>query len=268
MTDVLTSRELREIAMRQSAFDCNCQPEDFLREENVVCPEGIGPNAKKYYQEPLACTMVSYGNNIVAAVKEEYKALIREYIDGFEWYRCFETPAVHWLEERLAPLGQKICFMAEYFLPDSDRLRRLSCGYELKVLSQAELASLYLPEWSNALCEKRKELDVLGVGAYDDGVLIGLAGCSADAEDMLQIGIDVLPAYRRRGIAEALTSNLAVEILERNKAPFYCCAWSNIRSARNAIRCGFSPAWVEMSVKPAAFVDQMNAEQMGQRCGK
>ncbi len=257
---MLTNRELKDIALRQSAWDCSCEPGDFLREENVVCPCVIGPDAKKYYQEPLACTLVSYGSNIVAAVKDEYRALVQEYINRFVWYHCFETPNLHWLQERLAPMGQKACFMAEYFLPDVDRLRRLSCGYELRPLTQKDFASLYLPEWSNALCEKRKELDVLGVGAYDSGVLIGLAGCSADAADMLQIGIDVLPAYRRRGIAEALTSNLAMDILERDKAPFYCCAWSNIRSARNAIACGFSPAWVELSVKPAAVVDEMNGE--------
>ena len=90
--------------------------------------------------------------------------------------------------------------------------------------------------------------------------MLAAAGCSADAADMLQIGIDVLPAYRRQGIAKALTSRLACEILERDKAPFYCCAWSNIRSARNAIACGFSPAWVEMSVKPGLLVDETNGE--------
>ena len=108
------------------------------------------------------------------------------------------------------------------------------------------------------MCEARKELDVLGVGAYDNGKLIGLAGCSADCDDMWQIGVDVLPEYRRKGIASALTSNLAVEIIERGKVPFYCCAWSNIRSAKNAIRSGFMPAWVEMTVKPASMVAEMN----------
>ena len=48
------------------------------------------------------------------------------------------------------------------------------------------------------------------------------------------------------------------EIIERGKVPFYCCAWSNIRSAKNAIRSGFMPAWVEMTVKPASMVAEMN----------
>jgi len=108
------------------------------------------------------------------------------------------------------------------------------------------------------LCKDRKELDVLGVGAYHEGKLIGLAACSADCNTMWQIGVDVLPEYRSQGIASALTSRLAVEILERGKVPFYCCAWSNVKSARNAIKSGFRPAWVEMTVKSAEMVDGMN----------
>ena len=99
---------------------------------------------------------------------------------------------------------------------------------------------------------------MLGVGAYDGGKLIGLAGCSADCEEMYQIGVDVLPEYRRMGVASAITSRLALEILALGKVPFYCAAWCNIKSVRNAIRCGFRPAWVEITAKDAAFVDSMN----------
>jgi predicted GNAT family acetyltransferase len=100
---------------------------------------------------------------------------------------------------------------------------------------------------------------VLAVGAYDGGKLIGLAGCSADADEMWQIGVDVLTEYRRKGIASALTSRLAAEIIARGKVPFYCCAWSNLRSVRNAVKSGLYPAWTEMTVKPVSVVDEMNS---------
>ena len=99
---------------------------------------------------------------------------------------------------------------------------------------------------------------MLGVGAYDGGKLIGLAGCSADCEAMYQIGVDVLPEYRRQGIASALTSRLALEVLALGKVPFYCAAWCNVKSVRNAIKCGFSPAWVELTARDVAFVGEMN----------
>ena len=177
---------------------------------------------------------------------------------GQGYPKVFETPNMHVLNDAFQEKGYRVCFMAEYFLPDRNVLHELSCDYECKVLVQEDFADLYTSQWSNALCEARKEPDVLGVGAYDNGKLIGLAACSADCDTMWQIGIDVLPEYRRKGIVSALTSRLAAETLQRGKVPFYCCAWSNLKSAKNAIKSGFRPAWVEMTVKEDSFVNEMN----------
>ncbi len=254
----MTNREMMEIAMRQSAEDIGCCAEDFKTDNNVVLAFKLGKNARKYYKEPITCNFVSYGNNVVAASAGETLDLVSEYVKKFRFYECFETPNLHWLNERLAQKGHKICFMAEYYLPDVSRIPDLSCAYETRILKQEDFGELYLPEWSNALCKDRRHLDVLGVGAYEGSRLVGFAACSADCEEMWQIGVDVLPEYRRQGIACALTSKLAKEILNRGKVPFYCTAWSNIRSIRNAVKSGFIPAWVEMTVKPAEIVDEMN----------
>ncbi len=254
----MNKKDILSVAMKQSAEDMGCLASDFTLDENVIKPYSMGKNARKYLSLPITCNMVSYGNNIVCCTTDEVRDIVSEYITKFTYYHCFETPNMHWLNERLVQKGHKICFMAEYFLPDMDRLTNLPCSYEMRILTQKDFTGLYLPEWSNALCEKRKELDVLGVGAYDNGKLIGFAACSADCEDMWQIGIDVLPQYRRNGIASALTSTLATEIIKCGKLPFYCAAWSNIRSVRNALKSGFVPSWIEMTVKPAQIVDDMN----------
>lgn len=253
-----TNKMIKQIAMQQSAYDANCEAEDFIRGENVITISKENPLARKYLKLPHACNLISYGNNIVATISEEYREIVEQYINKYPVEHCFETPNMHVLNDAFQKFGYRVCFMAEYFLPDLQALQALPCEYELRVLEAGDFKELYKPEWSNALCEKRKELDVLGVGAYHEGKLIGLAACSADCETMWQIGVDVLPGYRREGIASALTSRLALEILERGKVPFYCCAWSNIKSARNAIKSGFRPAWVEMTVKPAELVDEMN----------
>jgi len=258
---MMTNQKIWEIALQQSAYDCNCAPEDFLAENNVVTVSKKHPLARKYLELPLSCDLVSYGSNIVAQAREDLVPLVRQYIDRYPVEHCFETPNLHVLDELLQPYGQKICFMAEYFLPDVNAVKELPCGCELRVLHQDDFAGLYLPQWSNALCEKRKQLDVLGVGAYDGEKLVGLAGCSADCEMMYQIGVDVLPEYRRQGIASAVTSRLALEILALDRVPFYCAAWCNIKSVRNAIGCGFRPAWVVMTAKDAEYVDSMNGKR-------
>ncbi len=254
----MTNHEIWEIAMRQSAIDANCRMEDFRQQENKVVLSTEHPHARKYLTLPFYCHLISYGSNIVASVHPEIREVVESYINKFPIEHCFETPNLHVLNDELQRRNQRICFMAEYFLPDVQVLKAGECDFRMRLLEPDAFAGLYTKEWSNALCEKRKHLDVLAVGAYDGDKLIGLAGCSADCESMWQIGIDVLPSYRRQGIAQALTSRLAVEILERGKVPFYCAAWSNLKSVRNALKSGFRPAWVEMTAKESEFVASLN----------
>lgn len=254
----MTNKEIWAIARQQSAIDCCCEAEDFLKQEPVVVLSGIQKKARKYLELPFDCHLVSYGNNVVASVSEGMRQTVADYIKDYPAEHCFETPAIQILNDRLLKQDLKICFMAEYFLPRIELLHPLACNYTIKSLKQSDFSALYTPMWSNALCEKRKELDILGFGAYDGDRLVGLAACSADCDIMYQIGIDVLPDYRKQGIASALTSRLALEILALGKVPFYCAAWCNIKSVRNAITCGFRPAWVELTAKPSIFVDRLN----------
>lgn len=112
---MFTNEDVLAIAMKQSALDINCQTEDFIKEENVIVRCKIGPLARKYYKEPIACDLVSYGNNIVASVKEEYRELVKAYIEKFKIYHCFETPNMHVLDDAMQGYRQRVCFMAEFF---------------------------------------------------------------------------------------------------------------------------------------------------------
>lgn len=254
----MTNKEIWEIALRQSAVDMNCQPEDFRRTQYVITESSASDAARKYLPLPFDCDMVSYGSNVVATVNPQYRDFVERYLAAYPVGNAFETPHLHKLSEAFRPFGMDVCFMAEYFLADVERLKPLSCGYELKLLTPEAFAHLYTEEWSNALCAKRRHLDVLAMGAYDGDKLVGLAGCSADCDAMWQIGVDVLPEYRQQGIASALTSRLALAILDRGKVPFYCCAWCNLKSVRNAIRSGFTPAWVELTMRSTELIKELN----------
>lgn len=253
----MTNEEILNIAMTQSAIDSSCDIEDFRSNENKVIISQKNPNARKYLELPFSCDLTSYGNNIVASVSEELVDIVKEYIKKYEMIRCFETPNLHILSEKLNPYNLNVCFMAEYFLPDVNALKPLSCPYEIKILTENDLSKLDSKQWGNALGCDANRPDVLGVGAYNNEELIGLAACSSDCETMWQIGVDVLPQYRKQGIASSLTSNLALEILKYGKVPFYCCAWSNIKSVRNAIKSGFKPAWVSVTAKSNKFIEKM-----------
>lgn len=62
--------------------------------------------------------------------------MVGEYIRKYPVSHSFETPHLLVLDEIVSKYGLRVCFMAEYFLPDIEQLKILPCDYELKVLHQ------------------------------------------------------------------------------------------------------------------------------------
>jgi GNAT superfamily N-acetyltransferase len=88
---------------------------------------------------------------------------------------------------------------------------------------------------------------LLACSAEHDGVIVGLAAASADSDSMWQVGIDVLPDYRSRGIGKALVSQLTEALFDLKKLPYYLTTGMvNISSRRIAVSLGYRPAWVEL----------------------
>ena len=242
----MTNDKILEMALIQAAEDYGCKAEDFLKPDNMCVRFAPTARARKYLYPPYVLDMATYGSNIVCACARETEKPAYEYIEALDPERAFECPNINRLNAMLSPLGCEIAGMGEYFLPRMELVQALPSPLPIRMLYSKDFKDLYVPEFSNALCEKRKELDCLGAGAYDGGKLVAFAACSRDGEDMWQIGVDVLKEYRRQGLAAAVTSRLAMEILSLGKVPFYCCAWANVKSAKNALKCGFRPAWTQM----------------------
>lgn len=246
----MTKHDILAAAVRQSAVDCSCTEEDFRRDTNVVVESKPAAGSSRYLEIPHICAFFSYGSNIVASCRRDLIPDVEAYVNGAEkMHSCFEPPRLYELNRILRKAGAGVAWMHVFYLPDPDLVfgADCPCPFETRELHPEDFTDLYLPEWGNALCGSRRELDMLGVGAYDGSRLIGFAGCSADCPEMWQIGIDVLPEYRRKGVASALTNQLARAAFERGKIPFYAAAWANLRSVKNGLRSGFRPAWTAMT---------------------
>ena len=99
----------------------------FDKAHNVIIASERSPAARKYLELPFACNLVSYGNNIVASIDLQYEGIVRNYIDKYKVEHCFETPNMHVINDAFSKDGLRVCFMAEYFLPDMDILTDLPC---------------------------------------------------------------------------------------------------------------------------------------------
>lgn len=147
----------------------------------------------------------------------------------------FECPLVY---------GQSV-----YFIPDEKILaeQSLSDEYEYRLLEREDIGILKdISGFENALSFDKDGATSICIVLYamKNGEIVAIAGASEEAERMWELGIDVKPEYRKKGLASALISNLACKILERGIVPFYCASVTNIASQAVAHRSGFTPCWV------------------------
>lgn len=248
----MKKRKNLETLYAQLALDYNAGIEDFQSGTVVFTLPALNPGRRAYSDRLPFFEMVTVGSSAVIMAEERLCPALKEWSGGAEephW--LFEFPRMQKLAEILAPYGYELTQTHHGYLPaGSFSFAPLPEGFSLKWLEQREIAGFYPNKaYPNALQERENPArpDVLALAAMDGEKIAGLAGASADGKELWQIGIDVLPEYRGRGLGTALVRNLAAEIEKRGKLPFYYASLSNLHSQNIAAACGFRPAWVDVS---------------------
>lgn len=233
------------------ARDYNCSPNDFDKNENILSAPSVGVG-RSYCEYNKFFRMVTFGSNCIICADKVLQPFLIEFIKSESGNRLFEHNALFPLQTELVRYGFELGGSHHYFLPQN-RVE-LSGDFILKWLfDKSDFEKFYGDKrFPNALCEHYSETrpDRIVVLAYDGENIMGMAGCSEDAPSLLQIGVDVIPEYRGRGVGTFLVNSLKNEILHQGKIPFYGTAVANIYSQNIAIKCGFKPIFTEIGVFP------------------
>ena len=169
----------------------------------------------------------------------------REYADAApEWF--MDAESLRGLDALLREYGWHIKGAHPYFILDAPTAVPQP-DFDAVTLERADIERFRGDaRFGNAFAFNQFAPDVLAVEALRGGEILGMAGASADSPLMWQIGIDVLPAGRGRGVGAALVALLGNEVLARGALPYYGTAQSHIASQRVARRAGFAPAFAEL----------------------
>lgn len=238
-----TERKIKE----QLALEFNCSPEDFGRDENVITLSCLHEKRRRFSDDPFFLQMVTFGGNAVISAHEAIHPWLNEWVMGKKGFWLFEQHNFYELECELRKHGYKMALTHHMFLPDMT-VTDTEADIKIRWLEQKDIQPFYgKEEFSNALCSRfiPERPDVLAVIALDGEKIMGMAGCSADTPLMWQIGIDVLPEYRKCGVGKKLVTLLKNEAIRRGAIPYYGTGLSNLASWKIALGSGFRPAWVE-----------------------
>lgn len=194
-----------------------------------------GLNIIKNEIDDYKIKMLLFYDLVLVSASENLYEIAKERLNGKNVYEIFEFPFVY---------GQSI-----YYIPDVDRLEMQDeiSDYEFRLFdgntSKIELTSGF----ENAITfdENGKCISQIAYCAYDNGKIIGVAGADKVNDDIWEVGIEILPEYRKSGLATILTKNLTMKILEKGIVPIWCASSTNIGSQAVAGRSNYIPLWVE-----------------------
>lgn len=242
-----------EKLLTQLAVDCNCAPEDLRRAENTVTVSAANEGRRRYSPGRPFLMMATAGMGAVITADERLHDFLRGFVRGREGHRLFELGPLTELNAELAKYGMRMAPTHHMFLPCRD-VAAEEDRWPLRWFLDAEIDPFYGDDrFPNAIsyperCPGRP--DRIVAAAMDGDTIMGMAGCSEDGPHWQQIGIDVLPAYRSRGLGAWLVTLVKNRVIAMGDVPFYGTAAANIHSQNIALRSGFRPAWVETEAVP------------------
>ncbi|CUH95642.1 hypothetical protein P22_1716 [Propionispora sp. 2/2-37] len=215
------------IVKEQLSKKLNCSIDAFDKDGTLF----IANDQKEY---PFL-EIITMGKSVIISASSNILPKVKPLLVEKSRDEIFEFPFIY---------GQSI-----YFIPDSGLTKELPLivGYEYELLKGEEIKKLKgITGFQNSLAfdEKGHTSTVIVLYAMRDNEIIGLAGASAEYEQMWEMGVDVKPQYRKCGLATRLIYNLAVHILKKEIVPFYCASTTNIGSQMVAYRSGFIPCWI------------------------
>ncbi len=236
-----------ERLLEQIAIDYNCTPEDLQTNKTIITTPALNEGRRSYSPGMPFLEMATLGESTVIMADECLHEFLRELIKNEDGHHLFEFDNLLKLNEELKQYGYQMHNTHHMFLPCCEKI--VEERFTVKWLYDKEINQFYGDfRFPNAIaypepCPVRP--DRIVVMALDGETIMGMAGCSEDASHWQQIGIDVLPEYRSRGIGTYLVTLLRNKIIEMGDVPFYGTAAANVLSQNVAIKSGFRPAWAE-----------------------
>ena len=240
-------KKYHEKLLQQLSVDYNCSPYDFQDSENTITISSLNVGRRSYSPGRPFLQMATAGMNTVIMADKCLHEFLNSFVKDIEGHHLFELDSLLKLNAELKRYGYQMNPTHHMFLPCQTAKMSECC--QIKWLYDSDIEQFYGDRrFPNAIafpapCPVRP--DRIAAIALDGDIIMGMAGCSEDAPHWQQIGIDVLPQYRSRGIASCLVNALKNKIIEMGDIPFYGTATANIQSQNIAIKCGFKPAWVE-----------------------
>lgn len=242
---------MNDLLVCQLAADFCCTVDEVLDPQHHFTVFVPHPDRRQYEEiAPCILKIAVVNGKLLFTGREDVIARCRELYSNANAPWFMEARNLAALNQELSTFGAQIRHARPFFTADSstivDTRDYTIVRYTPETIPQFRGDERFGDAYG--FCEAAP--DMLGVAAVKDGILLGMAGASADSPLMWQIGINVLPEARGQGVAAMLVSLIRNDVLAAGRLPYYGTSISHLASQRVALRSGFLPAWFELVAAP------------------
>ena len=179
--------------------------------------------------------IISWFDKLVIFVSNNLKEFIKLQLKDKNREEIFEFPYIY---------GQSI-----YFIPDFEKVEKLKEPDEFifKFFFEDSIVNFEkIDNFENSITFNKngKCISKIAYCMYKNNKLIGIGGADEIYDKIWEVGIDIIPEYRNKGLSKIIMKNLTFEILNKNIIPIWCAASTNIASQAAAYKSGYIPLWV------------------------
>jgi len=237
-------------ALQTLAADLACDEADLLSEQTRVVAACEVLGRRKFPLRASSFAMATLGRGAVISCSAERLAWARE-LEGLDRDQLFAATTLVKIAALLQQDKQVLAGPVLRFLCAQDSLRTIPApdATTITLVSREHIPQLCAHKgFHNALSYRvdSPRPDVLAAVAQRAEAVIGIAGASADADRLWQVGVDVRAEHRGSGVGKALVSHLTKAILADGKVPYYSTLASNLQSSNLALSVGYWLAWIEV----------------------
>lgn len=275
MNSLRVSREALTAARKQFCLDIGMPWEEYQANaeqrvyiQKAVYKEGLNQvaaeGARVYAGGSDFFHAIICLGQLFLVVDEQIYDWAAEKFTGYppEWFCEFGN--LRMIDEKLQMYGHAIKDTHIYMLPGEESVGKSCCRDENTHIWFDRQEILRFREnnrFNSAICFWKNQPDMLAVAAlkpeavedgikiFDQSLMDGMAGVSADGEYLWQIGINVVKEAEGRGLAAGLVRRMKEAVIRQGKTPFYGTSESHTISQTVGLKAGFVPAWTEVFVK-------------------
>ena len=249
----VTRERVHEVAASTLAAESGCRPDDFsgdgvlLREIAPEPPDDA--RLRRFPRFVHSLSITTMGGAVIVSATPSWMPWLREATRGAGPEDLFGPRILGAVSERASRRSCSLHGPLLYGCAASRdwRAHEAPGGYGVRAGGADLLEALPGDDWPNAISPRAsaqgRRIAVAAV-ATSRGEAAGVATATEDSDAMWQLGVDVAPRHRGRGVGAALVSRVTDSVLGMGRVPYYGTAPGNIASRRLARAAGFLPVWI------------------------